>query len=488
MKHEPTFDVGAQNAEAQGLSDVFCRRLCDVDASTLPEKTRRAAALAILDATGTIAAAAALSPETQAFLKLARSDAGSCSLFGGGEASPAMAAFANGALAHALDYEDVFERAPCHPNAAAIPAAIAMAQAVGGVTGAEFLAAVALGCEAACRLALSVQQPLEVNGWYPPPIFGAFGATVAAGRIARLTPEQLRDALSLTLCQTTAPGEIKHSAGSHVRAVREAFGARAAVTSVLLAADGVRGFERPLEGDAGFFQLYADGRYDADMLTDGVGEHFLIEEISFKPWPSCRGTHAYIELAMNLKLAHRFHWRDIVRIDAPVGAVQEMLIAPLYAKRAPSTFIGAKFSIPFTLGLAFTRDRVSLLDFDEISLADEAVLAIAALVHPEKRADWGRNNASSGALRVTLRNGAVFEAETHTPKGHHANPMSEDELVAKFIECASCASPLNAEAAATLAREIIDIESSADAGALFASVFRGLNGHKSQKHIEGMKI
>lgn len=462
------------SADARALSDEVCGLVCAADFSAMPEKTRRMAALATLDAAGTMAGAAALSPETRPFLRLARAEPGDCTVFGGGGSSPVMAAFANGALAHALDFEDVFERAPCHPNAAAVPAAIAMAQARGGVSGADFLAAIVLGCETTCRLALSLQQPLEDNGWYPPPILGAYGATVAAGRIAGLSAIEMRNALSLTLCQATAPGEIKYSPGSHVRAVREAFGARAAVTSVLLAADGVCGFERPLEGEAGFFRLFADGRYDPAALTGGFGKDFLIDEISFKPWPSCRGTHAYIEVALNLKSAHGFHGRDVVRIDAAVGAVQEMLIAPLDTKRKPATAIDAKFSIPFTVALALTKGGVTLSDFDEQALDDEEILAVAARVHPESRSGWDRRCASSGALRITLENGAVLEGENHAPKGHPSNPMSEDELVEKFIQCCS-ASPQGA-AAAGFAREIAGLENCPDAGGLFASFARSLNG------------
>jgi 2-methylcitrate dehydratase PrpD len=76
---------------------------------------------------------------------------------------------------------------------------------------------------------------------------------------------------SLMLCQNVMPGEIKHSPGTIIRAVREAFPAQAAVTSVLLAREGVAGFEQPLEGKAGFYALYAGGRFDAGDITDRLG-------------------------------------------------------------------------------------------------------------------------------------------------------------------------------------------------------------------------
>ncbi|HMB61274.1 MAG TPA: MmgE/PrpD family protein, partial [Xanthomonadales bacterium] len=82
-------------------------------------------------------------------------------------------------------FEDAFDRAPTHPNAAADPTDLAIAQGYGPVSGKELLTAITVGCEVACRMGLSLRQPMEQNGWYPPPILGAFGATAAASRLLR---------------------------------------------------------------------------------------------------------------------------------------------------------------------------------------------------------------------------------------------------------------------------------------------------------------
>jgi len=445
------------------LSETVCQAVATVRFEQLPASTRAATARALLDATGVMLGASATSAEVQPFLTLAGPDAtGACTILGTGRSTGApMAALINGAFAHALDYEDAFDAAPCHPNAALVPAALAVAQHVGGVGGRDFLAAMAIGCDLTCRLALSLRQPMEAGGWYPPPILGAFGAVAAAARIAGLDPTQTRSALSLVLCQATAPGEIKYSQATTVRAVREAFPAQAAVQAVLLARAGVIGFEQPLEGRAGFYALYAGGAYDPRDLLDGLGERFHIDDLTFKPWPACRGTHAYIEAALELRGEQGFDLNAIDRIEVLVGRVQRMLVEPAPRKAAPETAIDAKFSIFFTVALALKRGRVTLDDFDEASRADPALRALTArMIAIEDQT--AIPDPIAGRVTLYMRDGATLQAHVSVPRGSPQRPMSEGELMAKFIDCAGRAQRLPPTPAPQLATAILALEQSPD--------------------------
>lgn len=454
------------------LSDLLCQHVARTTYADLPETTRDAARRVLLDATGVMLAASGLSEDIRPFVAIARASGGQgpCSILGFDDrVSAPMAAFANGAMGHALDFEDAFDPAPSHPNAAAIPAALAIAQSCGPVHGAELLTAVAVGCDLVCRLGLSLRQPLEDGGWYPPPILGAFGATAAAARMLRLPAGKIRDALSLALCQATAPGEIMHSRRTVVRAVREAFPAQAAVTAALLAREGVAGFEAPLEGEAGFFRLYAGGHYDpADLLGD-LGGRYHIERLSFKPWPACRGTHAYIEIALRLAAAHRIAWQDIHSVTVVTGPVQRMLLEPHARKCAPETIIDARFSIPFTLAMALVRGHVDLEDFRPEALADPQILSMAARVVAREQPDWGREQAASGALSITLRDGRVLSGQVDHALGNPEAPMTTARLVEKFIACCGQSRRSLARAdAAALAERILRIDAAPDCGAVFA--------------------
>lgn len=452
-----------------GLSDTICRTVAQFAPEDLPAAAAEAAKLALLDATGVMLGASGLSPEVQPFLSLARAGgAGPCSILGTGHsASAPMAALANGAMAHALDFEDAFDRAPGHPNASLVPALIALAQAGQPVGGAQFLAAMALGGDLSCRLGLALRQEMEQGGWYPPPILAGLGAAVGAAKLLGLGATATRDALSLMLCQAVMPGEIKHSQGTVIRAVREGFPAQGAVISALLAREGVAGFEEPLEGYSGFYALYAGGQYAGHDLLDRLGERFHITELTFKPWPSCRGTHPFIELALDLAAQHGFGPADVVAVEAGIDRVQQMLVEPLERKRAPATVIDAKFSIPFCIAIALAYGKVDLDSFGEAALADPALLALSARVTARLDPNPGWQRGTGGRLAITLVDGRRVEGSCFTALGSPENPLERGQLVDKFVNCAGrAARPLAPETARSLADRILALEDCSDVGAL----------------------
>lgn len=445
-----------------GLTSLIAEHIAGAQFDRLPRTTVDATKRALLDAVGVMLGASGISEDIGPFVELARRAAASpeATVLGHGFRTTAeQAALANGAMAHALDFEDTFDRAPGHPNAALIPAALAVAEARGGVSGREFIAAVAAGCDLSCRVMLSLRAPMEAGGWYPPPIVGSLGAAAAAARLLRLSPRQVADCLSLILCQVSCPGEIKHDQATVIRAIREAFPASAGVRSALLAQLGVRGFERPLEGEGGFFRLYAGGQYDPDDLLDRLGESYWIEDLSFKPWPSCRGTHPYIEAAENMLRSRGLATGQIARIVAGGGDVQRMLFFPPERKRAPATAIDAKFSIPFTVALALSGRGVTLDSFDDASRNDPEVLRLAALTEYRELPGWGRDRAASGLLELHLRGGGVVSEQIDHPLGSPERPMSDEQLRGKFAQCAGRARhPLSAAQAEQAADQIEALE------------------------------
>jgi 2-methylcitrate dehydratase PrpD len=455
-----------------GLSDQICAAIAEADFANLPATTVRAAKHVLLDAVGVMLGASGQSPEVAPFVALARaSGAGPCSILGTPHrvAAPS-AALANGAMAHALDFEDAFDLVPGHPNASLVPALIALAQAGAPVDGKRFLTAVATGSDLACRMALALRRPMEAGNWYPPPMLAGFGAVAGAAKLLGLSPGGIKDALSLMLCQTVMPGEIKYSEATVIRAVREAFPAQAAVNSALLAQGGVAGFEAPLEGKAGFYALYALGEYDERDLLDHLGAQFWIDQLTFKRWPSCRGTHPFIEMALEMRKRDDFMFENMNLITIFVDETQRMLVEPLARKQAPQTLIDAKFSVPFCTALAFVRGTVDLDSFTPAVLEDGAVLALAARVNVSAApTDTNWQRGSGGALVVQFTDGTVFKAETADALGCPQRPLSEADLLEKFIDCAGRAEvPMARGMAETLGSRILALESSDDVGALFA--------------------
>jgi 2-methylcitrate dehydratase PrpD len=438
----------------------------------LPAGAVEMAKRSLLDAVGVSLGASGLGEGVQPFIDLALESGGAAeaTLLGVGAKAPLlMAALANGAFAHALDFEDAHDEALVHPNAQVIPALLAVAEARGPVTGADFLTALAVGCDLVCRLKLATRRDPVDFGWYTPALLGSIGAAAAAAKLMHATPEQVVDALSLALGPAASSAEVKYSPRSHVRAVRDAFASHAGLLAARLALAGVQGFDEPLEGKAGLFALYAGGGYHEEALMSGLGSRFAGEFVSFKAWPACRGTHAFIEMALTMRERHNVRPDEIVDMTMIGGPIQHMLQEPREQRLRPRTAIDAKFSTPFTTALALLRGAPRLADYFPDKLADPAVLSLARRSRFEIVADR-HGPMSWGRLQLRLEDGRILTEEIDDPLGHPSKPLSRSQLVSKFLECASYAQvPASADCLERTIDTVMNLERSDDVGgALFA--------------------
>ena len=454
------------------LSLAIAEHVAGATYAQLPPAAVEAAKLSLLDAIGVSVAAGTLAEGCEPFAALAREQGGGdpvCTILGFGDrVSPSFAAFANGALAHALDFEDSHDEAFVHPNAALVPVLLAVAESRGGIDGQELLTALAVGCDLVCRLGLALTTRLASRGWYGPPILGGLGAAAGAARLLGLDARGVLDALSLTLGQLGSWGELAHSPESVLRSVRDAFPAQAALTGALLAQRGVRGFDRPLEGEKGLFALYAGGSPDPTALLAGLGESFEGARVSFKPWPSCRASHAFVQAALEVVTAHDIEPDAVAEIRLRGAPMLEMVAEPEAQKRRPKTAIDAKFSAYFTVAAAVCDRRVTFESFAPDRLVDPELLRIAD--RTRFSIDESLRNAQ-GALELVTASGEALAVQVEDIYGSPGNPMSRDDLLAKFRAClAHSPRPISEAQAATLAETILRLEDVADVGAALGAV------------------
>jgi 2-methylcitrate dehydratase PrpD len=251
---------------------TLAKNIVDTDYDDVPREVAAVTKKSLLDAIGVILAAGKLGEGCKQFVTLAIEQGGKkeSTILGFDAKVPAcMAAFANGSMSHALDFEDTHDMALVHPNAAAIPAALAISESLGNVSGKELITALTLGSDLVARLGLAVKENAVEYGWYMPPILEAFGATTAAGKLLKLDVEQIRNGFSLTLCQATCSAELIYSSNSMIRAIRDAFSAKAGLLSALLAQKGITGFQQPFEGRQGC-SIFIQEVNGIHSLTNGL--------------------------------------------------------------------------------------------------------------------------------------------------------------------------------------------------------------------------
>ena len=167
----------------------------------LSEETVLASKMAILDTIGVMIAGSGAGEGVGDVVGLLEDLGGAerCSVIGFGKKSnPVLAAMANGALAHSIDYDDAHDDAFVHPSASVVPAALTVGE-FANASGRDLIRAVSLGNDVMCRLGFAVSNPEENGGllWMLPVLLGTFSATVAASAILGLTKGQVENALGI---------------------------------------------------------------------------------------------------------------------------------------------------------------------------------------------------------------------------------------------------------------------------------------------------
>ncbi|MDI3305809.1 MAG: MmgE/PrpD family protein [Acetobacteraceae bacterium] len=363
------------------LSRGLARLLLERNRSGLPQEVLARARLHALDSVGIALAARPALPICREVIEALSFGAacGESPVIGGAERlPPALAAFANSALAHALDYDDIHDAARLHPTTVTLPAALAVA--VPAKAGMErVLAAVALGNELMCRLGAACAPTGDGPGsdWFLTQLFGYLGGCLAACIVLDLPEERTVSALGLAYMQMAGGKEAAFGTGATARSIYPAFAAMGGVQAALLARAGVTGPETALDGAAGMFRLYlGGGRPDAATLLAEEGWTWLATEV--KPWPSCRLSHPY--LAAALALRERLGGLPAGRITVAVNASAAKLCRPLEQRRRPETLQDAKYSIPFMTAFALAHGRIGLASLGPQAMQDPVALDLASRI------------------------------------------------------------------------------------------------------------
>lgn len=399
----------------------------------------------ILDTLGTIIGGSGAGAGVKEIIELVVEGGGKeeSSIIGCGVKTNAwMAAFANGAMAHTLDYDNVHDDAFTHPSTSTVPAALAVAERVGKITGKEFITAMTLGDDLHCRLAYSLSRagdPASQGAWMPPVALGGFAAAAVSAKLLGLDQERIVNAFGIAINRTGGPLEIVMDPG-FLRGLYAAFPAKTGVLSALMAEKGIPGIKTCFEGRAGLYNVYFRGVYDRSSLTNGLGEVFEGAGVSFKPWPSCRFTNPYIDATLQIVREQDLRPEDVTEIIVGYEAENTRICCePLEVRQNPLSPPEAKISIPFTVALALARRKVEIADFSSDSLTDPILRELAKKVIP--RYDAQLRSASKTMLPATVeiitKDDRKYSKQVELVYGHPQNPMKWEDLILKFRDCAA---------------------------------------------------
>jgi len=348
------------------------------------------------------------------------------------------AAQINATLVHALDYDDVHERAIVHPSVVTVPTVLAVAEGRRGLSGRDLICLMAAGADVICRMGLALTVNPIGTGFHLTSLLGYIVSALLAGRILGLTEEQMVDACGIAYHQVAGNGQSVKD-GALTKRMGPGFAVRGGIMSALLAEKGITGAKNCLEGEWGLYNVYFQGRYGRDRLLDGLGSYFETVNVSVKPYPCCRGTHASIDAALEMRKRYGSAFKGIEEIVVSTGESNHALLcSPSERKLRPKDPVDAQFSIPWACAVAFAKGEVRIEHFSKEALSDEEILSITQRIRTSPDPSLTRQKGDEPALITIMRgDGHTDSVLVESPLGGPERPISFEAVVEKFRDCLS---------------------------------------------------
>jgi len=394
------------------------------------------------------------------------------SVFGAAvKASVADAVLANGTIAHALDYDDCGVKIG-HPSVLVLPAVLSLGEHL-GASGQETLAAYIIGLEIEGKLALHadfklMQARLNHQTWY-----GSIGAAAACAKLLRLDVAKTR--MALGIAGNFACG-LSANHGSMAGAMSAGNACRNGVIAALMAREGITANPDIIEAKNGFYDtLVGPGRHDAERMSQTLGDPYYIESpgIGLKKYPSCYHTHRALDGIFKLLGENPLSDKEIAAID--VGTSERALRVLAFSE--PATPYQAKYSMPHCIAAAVVDRAVTLDTFTDHKLNDPRIMDARKKVHlsfPDLPiwpglADVGPDTEFVGnPVAIRTKDGRHYSARVDIPRGDPALPLSDEELLAKFRDCAG--SQLGPDKIERSVDMVLGLEKLTNSGALIAAL------------------
>lgn len=345
------------------------------------------------------------------------------------------AALVNGAMSHALDYDDVTFITKTHPSAALIPGALPLAEEV-GANGSDLLLSYLLGFEVACAVGDAISPAYYDDlGWHPTGPLGTLGAAAAAARLLRLDPQQTAMAISLAASQAAG---LRQNFGTMTKPYHAGAACRAGVNSAKLVQAGFTASDDALEGRFGFMRAFSGGSdYDPDRTAASLGNRcFMVESgIEIKKYPCCGSAHLALDATSQLLRREAFAASEVDRIDVLVDFDPPRSL--IHSR--PTGGLEGKFSMQYCLAAEIIDGQIGLSTFtDEHVMRSEAqdlIPRIEMRRHPgyEGQTSW---TEAHNRVEVHLKDGRVLAERADRATTGALRGVTRDDVRVKFQDCA----------------------------------------------------
>lgn len=417
----------------------------------------------ILDTIGVTFAGASLPDSEKLYHLISSYSKGGCLAIGfPGQLTAPAAVMLNTFMGRILDFDENDEDTGDHPSVVIIPVALAISETEKNISGKDFITAFVLAADTVLRIRrgspLKLGQHPWTTGTYAP-----FAAAAAASKLFKLDKEKTWNALGIafTECSNTVQS---HRDGTDAHRLHQGMAAQAGYLAAVYAKSGFTGVRNILEGEFGFYRVFHSNQYDVNVLLDGLGTHFEGVHLGIKPYPCCRLVHGAIDgilkLYEMLSETKHFNLSDIKEILVKVNR-SAFVLCGRQPWTPPKTVVEAQFNIPYAVATALAKGKVTIEEFNENAIRDVQVLSLAGKVRVIIDDDLNKiqRQIVPTIIRLETKTGQIFENTTEYALGDPHNPLSDEEIIGKFMSNMRYAVPdIDNKIAKDIAQSIWGIE------------------------------
>ncbi|MEJ1969116.1 MAG: MmgE/PrpD family protein [Rhizomicrobium sp.] len=425
----------ADASDPSGVTGTLATWLARLVLDDVPQAVRERAKYLLLDGVGCALVGAKLPWSIRGAEAVTRFEgAGDKTIIGWGRtaAGPA-AALLNSSFIQGFELDDFHPTAPLHSVSLLLPALMASAEDVGGVSGADFLLGAIKGFETGPRVghALHGAQMLS-RGWHSGTVFGTHASAVATGSLLGLDAAGYEDALGLAATQSG--GLMAAQFESMGKRMQHGFATRNGLYAAHLAAAGYTGIKRVFEREyGGFLSVFGEGHApDASAVTKGLGESWETPRIVVKPYAAMGALHAPLDALFEIAKRRPLRGDEIAHIDVymPHAAYHH----GWWKLERPLEPVGAQMNVAYTLAVAVLDGAALIAQFTPHRIASDDVWALIPKIEAHHDPEFDKAGANGrGATRLAVRftDGTTEECLVRISHGI-LSPLSADQVVAKF--------------------------------------------------------
>jgi 2-methylcitrate dehydratase PrpD len=448
------------------VTNTIAQFICGTEYENIPPEVVEAGKLHILDTLGVLFAGSkeAIAGIVKEYIQ-ASGGREECTLITQGiKTSAQYAAFGNGVMGHALDFDDYEWPSMAHPSTTVLPAVLALGEKI-RASGKQCLQAYLVGLEVISRVGFGVNPSHYDKGWHATGTLGALGAAAAGTKILKCDFEKVKTALGIA---SSLSAGLRGNFGTMTKPFHAGHASRSGVESAMLASLGFTADKAILERELGFCSVFTEDKaFDLGEIVRNLGNPFSIISpgIGIKPYPSCAATHSVLDGVFYLIKQHDVRAEEIEQVECGIFYLYPRMLI----HSEPRTGLEGKFSLEYCVAAALLDREINVGKFTDEQVNRQEIQTMIKRIKPFVTDEVGRvgTHYPGATIRIRLKDGRSLFTKVEARRGSPLNPLSRDEVIEKFM--ANSSMLYDRVKVEKLLEEVIHMEELKDINALIQS-------------------